>query len=586
MSAVDETVRRIHDDLADVICDFVADLKIIARDQRLHALAAGDQNALQPTSIFFETVASQKPRIAQLRYIDSTGREVVRVNRNQNDTLVIPRDQLQDKSNRYYFKEAINLPLDTVYVSAIDLNVEHGAIEQPWRPMLRLAMPIQPAGPKSRGIVVININAATLLKQVETSNAAENRAILQLLNEEGYWLAGVPEDQLWGFMFGNQTSMAQDRPDVWKEIMARDQGRFHWNAKEYVFQTLRPSRFMMDFNNGTTICANDAFWKIVAEVPRLTLIGLWHPHHIPIAVSSVIAIAMICYKWSQATIRRNQAEANKKRAEQKLFENERFASLGTLVAGISHELSTPIGNAVMVASKLAQSTKRLDSGIETGRIKRSSLEDFNNEMREGTAILLRSLERAGEIITSFKKVAIDQTSEQRRSFSLSELVNEVFRNLQHQFKNTNIQLLSTDIPDIILDSFPGPLGQAMMNIIVNAKLHAFDEDTSGQIIVSAKEIDDGNKVEITIRDTGVGIPRNRLIHIFEPFYTTRLGRGGSGLGLSVVYNIVTATLGGKVHAKSTVGLGTSLVIRIPVKAPENPDKSIESRYNVNTREDS
>ncbi|MFZ6801270.1 ATP-binding protein [Undibacterium sp. Di24W] len=255
---------------------------------------------------------------------------------------------------------------------------------------------------------------------------------------------------------------------------------------------------------------------------------------------------------------------NLQRTQSELVRSEKLASLGSMVAGIAHELNTPIGNALMVASTLSDQQKLFESGLEHS-LSRSQLNHFLMSVRDSADILDRNLRRTADLINSFKQVAVDQTSEQRRRFNLHEVAHEVVVTLSPSLRKTTHSLVS-DVPqDIQLDSFPGPLEQVLMNLTTNALRHAFDGRDHGKMHLTAELLPD-QWVRIVFSDNGVGIAEQNLQKIFDPFFTTKLGQGGSGLGLSISYNIVTAMLGGRIEVKSELGVGTEFCIEIPLTA--------------------
>lgn len=273
------------------------------------------------------------------------------------------------------------------------------------------------------------------------------------------------------------------------------------------------------------------------------------------------------------TVERLQATlADLQRTQGQLVHAEKMAALGSLVAGFSHELNTPIGNALMVASTLPAQTERMSSQLEKG-LRRSALEDFLGEMRNAGEMMVRNLARAAELISSFKQVAMDQTTSQRRPFTLNELVSEIVITLTPTLKKTPYRI-ETDIPaDIALDSYPGPLGQVITNLINNAVLHGFDGAPKGRISVSADRVDAGH-CWLQVCDDGKGIPPEHLNSIFDPFFTTKLGRGGSGIGLSISYSIVTGVLGGRIEVESTPNTGTRFTLTLPTSAPERISETL------------
>lgn len=248
-----------------------------------------------------------------------------------------------------------------------------------------------------------------------------------------------------------------------------------------------------------------------------------------------------------------------------LVEAEKLASLGSLVAGVSHELNTPIGIALTMATTLEHETEVFQKAVALGAIRRSDLDQFLSRNVEFSTLLTRSCERAVQLITSFKQVAVDQTSEQQREFNLYELVVDIMMTLQPSLRHEK-WTIQPDIPkDIVCNSYPGPLGQVLVNIVQNAK-HAFEGRDHGVLRISAQLAGDG--VEMVISDDGHGMPPETLAHIFDPFFTTRLGQGGSGLGLAISRNLVVGVLGGALHATSEVGVGTRMVLTFPLYAPQ------------------
>jgi len=237
-----------------------------------------------------------------------------------------------------------------------------------------------------------------------------------------------------------------------------------------------------------------------------------------------------------------------------------------LVAGIAHEINTPIGNCLMVASTLADNLQLLSKIVtDGGSLKRSILEHDMIEFNAASEILLRNLRRAADLVSSFKQVAVDPASSQRRVFSLEKLISEVVRSLFPMFDKTGFTVTQQIQNEIMLDSYPEPLGQVVTQLISNAVLHGFEGRDAGIVSVSAQTSDDG-LVELSISDNGIGIPPANLPRVFNPFFTTKLGVGGSGLGLHICHNIVTGILGGHIRAASEVGVGTMFTLILPTVA--------------------
>jgi signal transduction histidine kinase len=251
--------------------------------------------------------------------------------------------------------------------------------------------------------------------------------------------------------------------------------------------------------------------------------------------------------------------------QKKAMDSERLTSLGSMVAGISHELNTPLGNALIVSTTLEAQVRTLSQRVEQGKLTRTDMAQFLSGAAEMALLTTQSITRAADLVASFKQVAVDQTSEQRRPFLLDRVVSDNVAALMPSLGRIQVQVVQAIPADIRCDSFPGPLGQILTNLVQNAAVHGFDGKAQGHIQISAST--HGDQVELVIDDDGVGMDNKVLMHVFDPFFTTRLGQGGSGLGLSVSYRIATSVLGGSLSARSEPGRGSSFTLTFPLQAP-------------------
>ncbi|GJJ03131.1 hypothetical protein RugamoR64_36690 [Duganella rhizosphaerae] len=265
-----------------------------------------------------------------------------------------------------------------------------------------------------------------------------------------------------------------------------------------------------------------------------------------------------------ANVELEQSIESLQQTQEDLVRSEKLAALGALVAGVAHELNTPIGNGVLAASSLLDHASTFELACAQG-LRKSALDAHLAEVKQAGEILLRNLTRADDLVASFKQVAVDRESTQGRRFVLDEVIAEIILTLWPTLKKSGVTI-THDIPSgIVMHSYPGPLGQVVTNLVNNAVIHGFDGVQGGNIDVTARLLD-ADWIELEIRDNGQGIAPDRLGRIYDPFYTTKLGKGGSGLGLNIVYNTVHGVLGGRIAVQSELGKGTRFTVSLPLVA--------------------
>ncbi len=263
------------------------------------------------------------------------------------------------------------------------------------------------------------------------------------------------------------------------------------------------------------------------------------------------------------TMNRNleQAMTQLRNAQKQVVQNEKLASLGFLVAGIAHEMNTPIGTSLLAATTLYANTKAFSEQAER-RLSRKELNEFIAYTLEGTLLMEKNMTKAADLIRSFKQISVDRVTEDRHEFQLAALGADIKNSIEPVLTENNLKL-EIDIPDdITMTSFPDSLAQVMMSLVNNAITHAFVSSRSGIIICTAKA--DGNDiVRITVSDNGCGMREDIADRVFDPFVTTDLGKGRNGLGMHIVYNVVTKILGGKIEVNTVVGAGTMWILNLP-----------------------
>jgi signal transduction histidine kinase len=250
------------------------------------------------------------------------------------------------------------------------------------------------------------------------------------------------------------------------------------------------------------------------------------------------------------------------RTQKQLVLSEKMAALGELVAGVAHEINTPVGVALSASSTLAEKNRTLAGLFAQGEMKRSDLSQFFDDSREGTEMILMNLGRASELIRSFKMVAVDQVSEHRRLFNVKGYIEEILLSLRPKLKKTSHRIEVLCDAGLVIESYPGAFSQILTNFIINSLLHAFDSEQGGEIRIEVAR--SNGTLDILYADNGKGMLPETRDRIFEPFFTTARSQGSTGLGLHIVFNLVTRTLGGTIVCESAPGQGTIFHVTMPV----------------------
>lgn len=288
----------------------------------------------------------------------------------------------------------------------------------------------------------------------------------------------------------------------------------------------------------------------------------------------LLTVKSACQAWNDhRALQRKHAELERSLAQlheqrEALAKSEARATISTLVASVSHELGTPIGNSTVTAEVLLEMSEKISADLESGKVKRSELEEFVLNVREGCQLLKKNLSRAGDLVSSFKQVAADQASEQRRRFDLAQAVHEILATMAPSLRFKPQKVVVEISPGIAMDSHPGALGQVVINLVNNAYMHAFEGKTDGVLTISAELLND-EQVSLCFVDNGIGMTPELQARILEPYFSTKIGQGGTGLGMPIVSNLVQKSLGGKFQISSQPGQGTRIEIVLPLSLPES-----------------
>lgn len=388
---------------------------------------------------------------------------------------------------------------------------------------------------------------------------------------------------------GNQAVMATVIQEVADRVRAKEDA-----AQQRLDQTLRIVFVQAAGIAGIFLVIAAIIWTLIARSIRVPLDDLAGSMNAIVAgdlerppsglttTDDIGRMARAVEVFRQNAIEKQRAEqdlvAAKDRAEtaldhlretqQSLVEAEKLAALGGLVAGVAHEVNNPIGISLTVASTLSRRIDEFAADVERGELRRSRLTEFVQGSREAASQLALNLQRAGEMVQAFKQVAVDRSHADRRHFNLAEATDQIVASLRPTLRRAAVKLEVHVPPDIVLDSYPGPYGQVVTNLFINALTHAFPDGRAGTFVIEA--VPEGDQVVMTFRDDGMGMNAEVQRQAYDPFFTTRRGQGGTGLGLNIVFNIVTRRLGGRISLASTPGVGTSFRIVLPLTAPQEP----------------
>ena len=263
----------------------------------------------------------------------------------------------------------------------------------------------------------------------------------------------------------------------------------------------------------------------------------------------------------QRTVELEKSIENLTNTQSQLIETEKMASLGRLVAGVAHEINTPIGIAITASSCLQDAAKELSKLYDSTSISKQILASHLDTTTTSTKLIRSNLKRAADLIQGFKEVAVDQSNDEIREFKLKHYVNEILASLGPQIKRSKCKIELNCANDLSIRTSPGAIAQIITNLVINSIIHAFEHIVNGLITINIEQKD--KYISLQFKDSGCGISPKNLSNIFEPFFTTKRGKGGSGLGMHIVYNSVTQALQGNIECTSTLNEGTSFLIHFP-----------------------
>lgn len=503
-------------------------------------------------------VASALSNLLQVRWLDAAGNEIARINKTVDGVLsVTPEDELQNKSNRYYFTDAMQQPLGSYYYSRADLNVEHGAVVVPFEPTVRVGFRTGSGDGLQEGVLLINYDLRSLLARVR--NIAGENIRLRLGNDRGYWLMHENPAQEWGEDLGqSQYTLRSQNPDLWRQVAGARLALGLRDGGDII--SVQALRLTTEEDHNTLF--------LMAVSPRSVLgSARFRALLIALSVSAALLLlgwALVFYDWrvgytqlmlanqlsnEKTELERLNSELQRSLHEQQLLQNElvetrKLSSLGMMVAGVAHELNTPIGGAVMMASDLQDSVRELREALTNG-LTREAFERYLAHSEQALSLLNANLARARTTVSGFKRLAMDRVNDELADFELRNVVDDLLHSFVPLLKQERVQVQNAVSAGVTLHGYAGVMSQTLQNLVVNAVQHAFSGLTDRQVVVRAEYSGDSS-VQIEVEDNGHGIDPAVANTLFDPLVTTRRGEGSTGLGMYLVHQWVTRQMGGSI----------------------------------------
>ncbi len=565
----------------------LSDLMFLSEQNELQqALDTNETINWENLATEYLSFSARKQIYDQIRFIDETGTEIVRIDFNDGNPVIVPHDQLQSKAKRYYFEDTFILALGDVFFSSMDLNIEHGEIEQPLKQMIRLGTPIFNRDGHKEGVVILNYLAHNMTHHLELTPGGFDQ--IMLLNSDGYWLHSPnPEDE-WGFMYPDKEdrTFGNAFPEAWLTIATDESGQFFNTDGLFTFVTIYPLLEGQKSSTGSglafepseqQISAKEYYWKLVVYMPLSALnaaMGTLSNMILMIFTLMVVVTARGSWVGARAIVRRKKAEEDlqeandqldvkvkertadlvktnkqlrneiteRKKMQEQLIVSDRLASIGELVSGVAHELNNPMTGIIGFSELLLN-------------------QDFSDDVKKDLEVINKEATRSAGIVKGLLTFARKQKTE-KQPVNISEVIQAVLDLRAYEQKLNNIEVnthFPADLPEIIANS--SQLRQVFLNLVVNAEQAMLEAHNKGILTVTSEQV--GDIVRISLTDDGPGITKENLGHLFDPFFTTKGEGKGTGLGLSISHGIITEH-GGMIYVDSELGKGATFVIELPI----------------------
>jgi signal transduction histidine kinase len=542
-----------------------SDLMVTSTQLELERILENDKEAQRNLEEEFLSMSKIKRLYDQIRFLDESGMEIVRINYNNGNPTIVPEEKLQNKGKRYYFEDAFRLNENEVFVSPLDLNIERGEIEVPLKPMIRLGTPIFDNTGNKRGIMLLNYFGSKMLDGINRV-AADSSGDLMFLNKDGFFLKGArPEDE-WGFMYEERRNrtFGNKFPEEWQQILDSDSGQFQNGDGFFLFETIYPLKEFHKTSTGSGrafepseayLESSEYFWKIVIHVPPNVLAAV--PQRILYRLLILDGLLLVILGggslfYAQMNIRREMAQKELQEANIKLEETDRLKSV--FLASMSHELRTPLNSIIGFTGVLL-----MGMAGELNEVQKKQL----NQVKSSANHLLGLIND----ILDLSKIEAGKVEVSIEEFGLDDIVNEVAETFSPAVSEKGLKLLSEVPEGITLLSDKRRVKQVLMNLVSNAVKFT----DKGEIKIEGKILEDGKKLEISVTDTGIGIKKEEMNKLFKPFQQIDMSSSkrheGTGLGLNLSKKLASLLLG-DISVESEYGKGSVFTFTFPLEYKE------------------
>ena len=536
-------------------------------NSHVHDLLIQNKN-LQAEKVFLR-VGATLDNLSQLRWLDLQGNEVIRINYSGFTAKSVPQKKLQNKAHRPYVNAIRSTLPGSLLLSELSLNRESGQVFLPYQPTIRAMLHVPATHPLGEGFLIVNYRLTELMEYIKDLRSPH--AALYMADDTPQWLVYSDPAKEWS---GTAGGPPVDIPDTWQQLDKTNAVSIYVARNLEIFSI---SKLSIQLSERASDIKTLYF---IARTPADFYQNLRKEALLPALLTALLILmvgAVVVYRELRASQRiqrlshRLAAEkqelqaalAIQKKLQNELVEIEKMASLGMLVAGVAHELNTPLGAAIMSISSQQHRLYELKEQLENG-LRKSQLDQFIMDNDASLQLALSNLQRASGLIKRFKRLSVDRGSEQLTRFHLRQNVNDIVSAMAPQIKHSLVDIRIDISNSIYLTSYPGILSQVLQNLLNNGLSHAFSAGQHGIITIRAER--SPQRVKLMVEDNGNGISSEVADTIFDPFVTSGRGKGNSGLGLHLVYQWVTQILDGHIDVVETSGGGTTFILDLALTA--------------------